>query len=643
MIVAVAAGCTSDEATELSGEELDESEQSATILVTNGDAYVRSGAYAGTNYGSLPSLQATTNAGDGTAMRSYLKFTTGPAAIARARLKLYVTNGTVGPIDVYRAGNTWTQAGITWNNKPALDATKLASIGSVGGSRWVYVDVTAAVSPSSTVSFALVPQTADNLIVNSKEAASYRPQLVIDAAGAHESDGTPANIQAIHDSASTVDGDTIMIPAGTFTWTTGVSITKRITLKGRGVGVSIIRDNVDGAQLLVFRDGSRITGIEFADGGRTPYAVAPAGAIKGNGAGWRVDHCKFDHVQGQFVSENGLGSVIDHNDFHFTGTGYIAVYNSNYGGRSYGEGSAIAPSNFGTNDFVFIEDNDLRHDNSSYAAVDAFAGARYVLRYNMMYNSRQGGHGTEGQRSRGVRAVENYGNTHINTEVGLIANIRGGVQLIYDNHVQSGPISEWAISAHSHRMFQRSPIWGGADGKNGIDQNVAGGPFLSGTAAAASSGLSVRVTGANWTENRWAGYSLIRTTNVGGLNEACSKFSFVKSNDANTLYFSGNGGYTCDLAFSAQDALQLWKVDHVIDQPGRSGGSIFTTSPPQPLPGGNDQVTEPCYIWNNTDSSGNPIRVAATTPNVRMGEHIKQIPMPGYTPYPHPHPLASVP
>jgi hypothetical protein len=46
------------------------------------------------------------------------------------------------------------------------------------------------------------------------------------------SDGSPANIQSIHDTQAQ-DGDTITMPAGTFNWTIGVSFSKRITLQGQ--------------------------------------------------------------------------------------------------------------------------------------------------------------------------------------------------------------------------------------------------------------------------------------------------------------------------------------------------------------------------------------------------------------------------
>src|SRR6188472_2743977 len=51
-------------------------------------------------------------------------------------------------------------------------------------------------------------------------------------AAVYHSDGSAANVQAIHDT-NAHDGDTITLPAGTFIWTTGVSLTKGVTVIGQ--------------------------------------------------------------------------------------------------------------------------------------------------------------------------------------------------------------------------------------------------------------------------------------------------------------------------------------------------------------------------------------------------------------------------
>src|SRR5690348_10564688 len=46
------------------------------------------------------------------------------------------------------------------------------------------------------------------------------------------SDGSVTNIQSIHDTQA-VNGDVIIVPTGTFTWSTTLTITKGITLQGQ--------------------------------------------------------------------------------------------------------------------------------------------------------------------------------------------------------------------------------------------------------------------------------------------------------------------------------------------------------------------------------------------------------------------------
>ncbi|MGB9475415.1 MAG: hypothetical protein WCE87_10160, partial [Candidatus Udaeobacter sp.] len=118
------------------------------------------------------------------------------------------------------------------------------------------------------------------------------------AAAVWNSDGTPQNIQQIHNNQAQ-NGDTITIPAGTFTWSTGITISKAITLQGAGVGVTVVRDGLQSGQLiqvtLAAGNLTRITGIEFQDGGRTNRASDILRVVGSNtdGSKFRFDHCKW--------------------------------------------------------------------------------------------------------------------------------------------------------------------------------------------------------------------------------------------------------------------------------------------------------------------------------------------------------------
>src|SRR5437667_11795767 len=116
-----------------------------------------------------------------------------------------------------------------------------------------------------------------------------------------QSDGTSQSVQYLHDN-SAHDGDTITLPAGTFVWTSGIRVTKAITLQGAGVGITIVKDDVQTPAQLIYWDlrsvsngAARITGIDFRDGGRQSQANGPDGilhidAYNNNGTTFRFDH-----------------------------------------------------------------------------------------------------------------------------------------------------------------------------------------------------------------------------------------------------------------------------------------------------------------------------------------------------------------
>ena len=90
-------------------------------------------------------------------------------------------------------------------------------------------------------------------------------------------------MQYIHDN-SAHNGDTITIPAGSFTWTTTVTISKGITLQGAGLSAShIIDQGAGGAALGVTCSAAhfvRVTGLEFIKS--TPH---PNGMVQFQGPG----------------------------------------------------------------------------------------------------------------------------------------------------------------------------------------------------------------------------------------------------------------------------------------------------------------------------------------------------------------------
>ncbi len=196
----------------------------------------------------------------------------------------------------------------------------------------------------------------------------------------HFTEATTVNANSVSQSdvaaaiSSAVDGDIVTIPAGTSTWTGTLQVNKAITLQGAGVGVTIIKDAMQSGQLirwsLAAGRPSRLTGIEFQDGGRTNEAAAPGGILRvdgsnTNGATFRWDNSKWNNLNGVPVFDTIIG-VIDHNTFvQDRNQTAIYIYDSSWDGRNYGDGSWVVPTGFGSSQFLFIEDNTFTHDAST--------------------------------------------------------------------------------------------------------------------------------------------------------------------------------------------------------------------------------------------------------------------------------------
>jgi len=404
--------------------------------------------------------------------------------------------------------------------------------------------------------------------------------------------------------ASAADGDVLTIPGGTATWTRTLVVRKAITLQGAGVGVTIIKDGVQSGQLIAWSLAaglsSRLTEIEFQDGGRSITANAPGGILhvdgsNTDGSSFRWDHCKWNNLNGVPVFDTVIG-VVDHNSFIVNGyKTAIYIYDTHWNGHDYGDGSWAAPTGFGSSQFLFIEDNTFTDTvNAVFPVTDAHAGSRFVVRHNSIVNGFVTNHGTESTgRVRGCRAMEVYNNTFTGTNLNrFVAGSRSGGALYHHNNI-SGYWGAAVFSLQNFRHFMTFAPWGGADGTSVWDVNEPS-VFFTGTATANSSGTTVTVSGANWTPNHWVGHTIRRTSNV--CNSNSLTFGWIRSNTANTIAYTDNAGYAIpSLTFCAGDTLETRKVDHAIDQPGRALGSLISGDNPTRSPGWNNQVTEPCY------------------------------------------------
>ncbi|MFU8946728.1 LamG-like jellyroll fold domain-containing protein [Mycetocola zhadangensis] len=163
--------------------------QPITVPVNPSDDAMVFQANAGTNYGNDQQLSAR---GTGTSLvESFLRFTlpSAPSGYALSSATMSVRTSTdpaANSVDTFTfavVGGAWTEAGITWTNRPTTAQATLGTLSGTAATNSPYSSnlSIAAVSPllGQTVSVRLASNGADNLRLWSTEAPStaYRPVL----------------------------------------------------------------------------------------------------------------------------------------------------------------------------------------------------------------------------------------------------------------------------------------------------------------------------------------------------------------------------------------------------------------------------------------------------------------------------------
>ncbi|MGZ4676491.1 MAG: CBM96 family carbohydrate-binding protein [Acidimicrobiia bacterium] len=158
---------------------------SPITLTPVADSYVRSNA-ATNNYGNDPTIQVM-NSGNGknaVTYQPFWRFSVGtlPAAPASAKLRLFTTDaGTTGSL--YRSASaTWTETGITWNNKPGTSGGSLGASRAATLNQWVEFDVTPTVTAAGEYGFTLTNASSDLTAFSSRQGANP-PQLILTFGG----------------------------------------------------------------------------------------------------------------------------------------------------------------------------------------------------------------------------------------------------------------------------------------------------------------------------------------------------------------------------------------------------------------------------------------------------------------------------
>ena len=477
-------------------------------------------------------------------------------------------------------------------------------------------------------------------------------------------------------------GSIVLIPPGTNVWTQTLNLNNGVSIKGSGTNQTVIIDEEsranNGGQIFILAGNpnclTELSNLQLC-GGVTNTSYNYFGSVVCSvtaNASWRVDHVLFNGLYAKNIVTYGSAySVIDHNIFLMKGEG--VVDNGYVNGDQLGDQSYVLPPTYGQNSSgqniasaLYIENNFFTNIIGAPAGVcDGEEGARVVFRYNTVWNDFFANHGTEtGGRWRSERSFEVYGNTFNYSPSAngypyyTIADIRGGSGVIFSN-TANGYTSIVAL-----RNFRSTDAYCaqwypfcGANGTNPWDSNSPT-LYLSGTSSAPNGSSYLQVSGANWTNNQWVGYTLFNTNNLAGytVSTTNSYFSVVNSNSANTMYYLGTGLVQshAPMTFNTGDHFKLYFVYATLDQPGRGSGDLLRDNGQDS--NGNElvintatgiaswprEVLEPFYCWSNT-LNGALTDIASPYPGIQSGrDFYNDTPKPNYTPFSYPHPLAAI-
>jgi hypothetical protein len=251
-----------------------------------------------------------------------------------------------------------------------------------------------------------------------------------------------SHVQSAINSAS--DGDTVVVPAGTASWTNSVLdesvivFNKGITLTGAGIGLTVITDATlnnpnDSQEALIQVSATegkpfRITGFSFLNVNDTGIQ------IYGSCKDWRVDNCYMEGsaTYGFYISGYTYG-VIDHCEFKGGASKNFEVFV-----RENNDPAWARPLTLGTEKAVYVEDCTFTGRSGTGALddmCDGDDGARLVIRYNTITNQYPHVHGNKGT-GRSAFSIEIYENTIIDnggTNCYCAMQLRGGTGVVFNN------------------------------------------------------------------------------------------------------------------------------------------------------------------------------------------------------------------
>ncbi len=359
-------------------------------------------------------------------------------------------------------------------------------------------------------------------------------QSTVNAASCNQSDVNAVINGPTH---IAVNGDTVTIPAGNCTWTSGVTVPGGIGISIIGAGPSTnITDNIPtvgpafraspsyGNSLL------RISSMTLTAGSSVYFSpIMVVGTCTSIGCpNLRVDNIVFSGWPGSgqagwMIRSDNMFGVIDHNTIGDSATSFELVLaninNSAYlGAGQFGDNSWAQPDSYGTANALYLENNTF---NNHAIGTDCdisdnqgdIGGCRFVGRFNTITSAGQwtfANHGTESTgRPRGGRHHEVYNNsftcTNTTNGCGAAVGYRSGTGLVFDNNftVSGGAWYNAYADVSAYRSWASFNPWGGCNGESPWDTDD-GASMTSASTFTATASTTLTDTTQAWTTNQFA-------------------------------------------------------------------------------------------------------------------------------------------
>lgn len=460
-----------------------------------------------------------------------------------------------------------------------------------------------------------------------------------------------------------VNGDTIHIPAGSCTWTSGITVPSGIgvTIIGNGTpdagagttgasascSATVLTDNISSGHMFSMspqygNSTSRISCISFVpqtSSQSNDQPISVVGTCTSSGCpNMRIDNLTVSgnfagsvREDATFVTAVNMFGVLDHNTVGGAtlignGVDFVNVNHPSWlGVGSYGDNSWAQPDSFGTAQALYLENNTFTNafgtDVDGGDSYQDTGGGRWVCRFNT-FNGVTGAsacsdHGTESTgRPRGGRQGENYNNTLIctNTSQGCNSGFgyRSGVGLIFNNTftANSGAWFNNYATFVDFRTFAgvgtQFAQWGICDGTSVYDANDSV-VYYSGTYTGVTGSTTFTDSAQTWTaafgSSSWASNAAATGAPYSIYNVTRGFGGEIASNSGSNLTFTVlpicTWSSQTDCTWTSGDIYQILRAKACLDQPTRSGGTLLSGSTPVPAVS-IGQSLDPTYEWGDT-------------------------------------------